>query len=139
MVTECLPSENFDGKQKFSHRQTIYGEGRAILFSMGKTNTPVRRFFFREHAKAKGKRQARVADDTGLTPGYISALWNGDKEPSADALAKIAASIGVAPADIMVHPETVQARAAAAIGKVPKDKQETALEMLEGLAEKRRS
>lgn len=139
MVTECLPSVNLDRKQKFSHRETIYREGAAILFSMGKAKPPVRRFFFREHAKARGKRQARVADDTGLTPGYISSLWNGEKEPSHDALAKIATSLGVNAKDLMVHPETVEARAAAAISKVPKEKQETALEMLEGLAGKGRS
>lgn len=139
MVTECLPSVNLERKQKFSHRETIYRDEAAILFSMGKTAPPVRRFFIREHAKAAGKRQRDLIAETGLSKPYISLLWNGKREPSTDALIKLGLSIGVPHNDLMVHPDTVQARAATAIGKVPKEKQETALEMLEGLAGKSRS
>lgn len=115
--------------------------GRRTLVFMGKTKARIeRRFFLREWAKAKDKRQRDVVAATGLNKGYVSLLWSDQKEPSPDALARIAAALGVRPpAVLMIHPFLAEARAVAAVAQLPKDQQEIAVRMLEGLVDKRRT
>lgn len=48
----------------------------------------------REFRHARRRTLEEVADDTGLTPGYLSQIETGEAVPSLSALAAIAASMG---------------------------------------------
>lgn len=108
-----------------------------MLVYMGKTKRiPEQRFFVAEWGKVTGVRQRDLAadDDVDLTKGFISGLWSNRKEPSPNTQAKIAAKMKIPPHLLQVHPDSPAARAWVALHRIPKEKLETAVEMLEGLA-----
>lgn len=96
--------------------------------------------FLAEWADALGKKQKDFVRETGLSKGYVSQLWGGrhDKTPSQKTLTQLAECLGIHPSALLIHPKTPEARAIRAMAKIPKAKQDTALEMLEGLTEKKR-
>lgn len=52
--------------------------------------------------KSRNMKQAELARKTGLTPGYISGLVSGQKNPSQEVLAKILTALEATPAEIFL-------------------------------------
>lgn len=107
---------------------------------MGKQANPLGAvFYISEWGKRVGKRQKDVVAATGLNKGYVSSLWNRNdgKQPSPDVAAKIAHCFGVHAAALQVHPKSPEGRAFLAMGRIPQNRQDAAIEMLEGLAQRR--
>lgn len=105
---------------------------------MGKAKAGPSRYYFAEWGAKVGKRQRDVVKATGLNKGFISLLWSGNKEPSGETLAAIAKTFGVPSWALLAAPDSFPARAFAAVTKLSPKEQETAVEMLEGLAQKRK-
>jgi transcriptional regulator with XRE-family HTH domain len=57
----------------------------------------------REQREARGLSRRDVADRSGLSYPYVSQLENGDREPSLDALGKLAAAFQV-PVEVLLKP-----------------------------------
>jgi transcriptional regulator with XRE-family HTH domain len=67
----------------------------------------------REQREARGLSRRDVADRSGLSYPYVSQLENGDREPSLDALGKLAAAFEVPVEDLLKPPDSAESPAAA--------------------------
>lgn len=59
----------------------------------------------RDHRESLGLSRRDVADRSGLSYPYVSQLENGDREPSMDALGKLAAAFGTPVEDLLKPPD----------------------------------
>jgi transcriptional regulator with XRE-family HTH domain len=66
----------------------------------------------REQREAQGLSRRDVADRSGLSYPYVSQLENGDREPSLDALGKLAAAFDVPVEDLLKPPDRTESPAA---------------------------
>lgn len=112
---------------------------------MGGTEQPTTYYFAewfaivnknRERNREPRLTQTKIADEASITRGYVSALWSGkhDKKPTSGTVAAIARGMGLHPMLMQLDPSTFEAKALAAVMRLSKGQQETALNVLESLA-----
>lgn len=130
-----------DASEKFTHRETTPIGWVPMLVLMGRTKDPPRipqRCFFLEWGKVTGVRQRDVVKATELSKSFVSMLWSGKKQPSVENLWDIALVFQVPAGLLLQHPNSPEARAMRAVSRINNTTQrDTAVAMLEGLAERR--
>ena len=87
-------------------------------------------------AESVGATQYGLAKSTGLSQPYVNSLFRGQRKPPIETLEKLCAALGVTLAEFFSEdkpPDPDEARLLAAFRRLPKDKQDTVVTMIEAL------
>ena len=87
-------------------------------------------------AAEQGATQYGLSKETGLSQPYIGRIMKGDKSPPVETLEKLCAALGITLAEFFAEDSPAdphESRLLAAYRKLPKDKQDTVLTMIEAL------